>query len=47
VIVRGENVIVPRGDTPLEPADQVCLFITSDARGLADLLFAASGAEDA
>ena len=47
LIVRGESVIVPRGDTSLEPADQVCLFVTSDARSLADLLFGAGGAEDA
>jgi cell volume regulation protein A len=47
MIVRGESVLVPRGDTLLEPGDQVCMFVTADARGLADLLFGAGGAEDA
>jgi hypothetical protein len=30
---------VPRGDTLLEPGDQVCTFVTPEARGLLDLLF--------
>jgi cell volume regulation protein A len=47
LIVRGEGVVVPRGDTELKPGDQVCLFVTPEARGLADLLFGAGGPEDA
>jgi cell volume regulation protein A len=39
LIVRGEGVVVPRGDTQLEPGDQVCVFVTLDARELLDLLF--------
>lgn len=45
LIVRGEQVVVPRGDTRLEPGDQVCAFVTPDARGLLDLLFGAGGEE--
>jgi cell volume regulation protein A len=47
LIVRGEGVVVPRGDTQLEPGDQVCAFVTPEARGLLDLLFGAAGGEDA
>jgi cell volume regulation protein A len=47
LIVRGDGVVVPRGDTPLEPGDQVCAFVTPDARGLLDLLFGAGGDESA
>jgi cell volume regulation protein A len=47
LILRGEQVVVPRGDTRLEPGDQVCAFVTPDARGLLDLLFGAGGEEGA
>jgi cell volume regulation protein A len=47
LIVRGGGVVVPRGDTQLEPGDQVCAFVTPDARGLLDLLFGAGGDEGA
>jgi cell volume regulation protein A len=47
LIVRGESLVVPRGDTSLEPGDQVCAFVTPEARGLLDLLFGAAGGEDA
>jgi cell volume regulation protein A len=47
LIVRAEGVVVPRGDTRLEPGDQVCAFVTPDARGLLDLLFGAGGDESA
>jgi cell volume regulation protein A len=47
LIVRGGQVVVPRGDTQLEPGDQVCAFVMPDARGLLDLLFGAGGEEGA
>jgi cell volume regulation protein A len=43
LIVRGEGVVVPRGDTQLEPGDQVCAFVTPEARELLDLLFGSGG----
>jgi potassium/hydrogen antiporter len=46
LIVRGEGVVVPRGDTVLEPGDQVCAFVTPEARGLLDLLFGSAGGAD-
>jgi cell volume regulation protein A len=47
LIVRADGVVVPRGDTRLEPGDQVCAFVTPDARSLLDLLFGAGGDESA
>ena len=47
LIVRGGGVVVPRGDTQLEPGDEVCAFVTPEARSLLDLLFGAGGDEGA
>jgi cell volume regulation protein A len=46
LVVRGEQVVVPRGSTQLEPGDQVCVLVTPEARSLLDLLFGAGGAEE-
>ena len=47
LIVRGERILVPRGDTTLEPGDQVCTFVTPETRSLLDLLFGSGGGDDA
>jgi len=39
LVLRGDRVIAPRGDTRLDPGDQVCIFVTEDVRRLLDLLF--------
>ena len=39
LVLRGTEVIVPRGSTPLRPGDQVCCFVTPESRTLLDLLF--------
>jgi cell volume regulation protein A len=39
LVLRGTEVIVPRGSTALLPGDQVCAFVTPDSRTLLDLLF--------
>jgi len=46
LIVRGRDVVVPRGSTRLLPGDQVCVFVLPEERSLLDLLFggAAEGA---
>jgi cell volume regulation protein A len=38
LVLRGAEVIVPRGGTTLEPGDQVCFFVTPESRQLLDLL---------
>jgi cell volume regulation protein A len=39
VVLRGSQVIPPRGDTVLEPGDHVCVFSTREHRALLGLLF--------
>lgn len=39
LIARDQQVLVPRGHTQLEVDDEVCIFVTAEARGLVDLLF--------
>jgi cell volume regulation protein A len=39
LVVRGAELIVPRGSTQLLPDDQVCVFATPESRLLLDLLF--------
>jgi cell volume regulation protein A len=39
LIVRGRDVVVPRGSTRFLPGDQVCVFVLPEERGLLDLLF--------
>jgi NhaP-type Na+/H+ and K+/H+ antiporter len=39
LVLRGKEVIVPRGSTPLRPGDQVCCFVTPESRTILDLLF--------
>lgn len=46
LIVRGQEVVVPRGSTALRPGDQVCVFVLPGDRALLDLLFG-SGPETA
>ena len=40
LVLRGERVIPPQGDTRLEPGDHVCTFSTGAHRALLSLLFA-------
>jgi len=44
LVVRGPEVIVPRGSTLLRPGDQVCAFATPETRAWLDLVF--GGAQD-
>lgn len=46
LLVRGEHVIPPHGDTRLVPGDHVCVFSTDEHRGLLRLLFANAPVED-
>jgi len=39
LVVRGSDVVVPRGSTALLEGDQVCIFVLPDDRPLLDLLF--------
>lgn len=39
LIVRGRDVVVPRGSTQLVAGDQVCVFVLPEGRELLDLLF--------
>jgi cell volume regulation protein A len=39
MVVRGRDVLVPRGSTELVPGDQVCVFVLPEGRPLLDLLF--------
>jgi cell volume regulation protein A len=41
LVVRGSEVLVPRGSTELATGDEVCLFATDGCRRLLDLLFGA------
>jgi cell volume regulation protein A len=43
LIVRGEHLVAPRGETRLEVGDHVCVFVTHEDRSVLDLLF---GRED-
>ena len=45
LVVRGREVVVPRGSTQLLQADEVCVFATPEARPWLDLIFA--GGEEA
>lgn len=47
LILRGESIVVPRGETDLKAGDQVCMFVTAEARGLLDLMFGAGDGEEA
>lgn len=40
LVLRGETVVAPRGDTRLEAGDHVCVFSTAEHAGLLSLLFA-------
>ncbi|MCW5892660.1 MAG: potassium/proton antiporter [bacterium] len=39
LVLRGDRVIAPRGDTELRAGDHVCVFVTPEHRTLLDLLF--------
>jgi NhaP-type Na+/H+ and K+/H+ antiporter len=39
LLVRGAEVIAPRGSTALLPGDEVCVFAIPSSRPLLDLLF--------
>lgn len=39
LVVRGREVVVPRGSTQLQHGDEVCLFATSESRAWLDLIF--------
>jgi cell volume regulation protein A len=43
LVVRGREVVVPRGSTQLLRGDEVCVFVTPEARVWLDLIF---GGED-
>jgi len=45
IVVRGNEVIAPRGSTRLEPGDQVTFFSTPGSRAYLDLLFGAPESE--
>jgi cell volume regulation protein A len=47
LVVRGHEVVVPRGNTELRPGDQVCAFATPESRALLDLLFGTAEDEGA
>jgi len=47
LVVRGHEVVVPRGTTLLQPGDQVCAFVTPESRSLLDLLFGTAEDEGA
>jgi len=42
MVVRGREVVVPRGSTELRPGDEVCVFVLPEGRMLLDLLFGGS-----
>ena len=46
LIVREQDVVVPRGSAELRPGDHVCVFVLPEGRALLDLLFGGT-AEDA
>jgi cell volume regulation protein A len=39
LLVRGSEVVAPRGATELRPGDHVCIFATAESRPFLDLLF--------
>lgn len=45
LVVRGRDVVVPRGSTVLLPGDQVCVFVLPEGRVLLDLLFGGASEE--
>jgi cell volume regulation protein A len=46
LILRGNQLVAPRGDTQLRIGDHVCVLVTPESRGLLDLLFGGeAGAE--
>ncbi len=45
IVVRGDEVIAPRGSTRLEPGDQVTFFSAPGSRAYLDLLFGAAEGE--
>ncbi len=47
LVVRGSQVLVPRGSTLLDAGDQVCIFATDETRVLLDLLFGGEAGETA
>lgn len=47
LILRDRDVVVPRGSTPLQPGDQVCIFVLPEGRALLDLLFGGTSEESA
>lgn len=46
LIVRGGDLIPPKGSTVLAPGDHVCVFVPHAERALLDLLFGAVQEED-
>lgn len=44
LVLRGNDVLAPRGDTRLAPGDHVCVFVKPETRRLLDLVF--GGSED-
>jgi len=47
LLLRGDQVLAPRGDTQLLPGDHVCLFVTHDQRAFVELLFGREESEPA
>lgn len=45
LIVRDQEVLVPRGSTELRPGDHVCVFVLPEGRALLDLLFGGAAEE--
>lgn len=45
LIVRDQEVLVPRGGTELKPGDHACVFLLPEARALLDLLFGGAAEE--
>lgn len=39
MVIRGNDVLIPRGQTRLEVGDHVCVFVAAEERGLIHLLF--------
>jgi NhaP-type Na+/H+ and K+/H+ antiporter len=45
LIVRGDHLVAPRGETILEVGDHVCVFVTHEDRSVLDLIFGREGPE--
>jgi cell volume regulation protein A len=45
LLLRGDAVVAPRGNVRLQDGDQLCAFVTPEARALLDLLFGRDVAE--